>query len=277
MDDVKTPIRQSMSDAVGQNEIKANMCCPSCLVCLATLTNPMIVAGSCINVDVKQEKVVLSMGKYIGTLREPGCYLLNPMCAEVFDVSTAQVSLNLQQVKVADAKGNPLLLSGVVTYRVVNSMRAALDVANYQQFVITQGLTVMKRVASIYPYEAKEGEHSLKSEAEELRSKLIALLQERVADAGIEVLNFEFNDLAYSPEIAQAMLVRQQAEAVVDARKLIAYGAVEIVRETLIGLDHQGLVLDDSAKERMASNLVVAICTQGGTTMMLNVGADGRV
>jgi len=217
--------------------------------------------------------VLLSLGKYVGTIREPGCYCINPNCLTMHTISTKQCSEELANVKVADGKGNPIMVSGVVTYRVVNSQKAALDVTNYTQFVKTQGLTVMKKVASMYPYEAKEGEHSLKSEAETLRTELVNLLQARVADAGVQVLNFEFNDLAYSPEIAQAMLVRQQAEAVVDARKLIAEGAVEIVKETLAGLDAQGIAMDDGAKVRMASNLVVAICSEGGTANVVNVGS----
>lgn len=263
-------MRERMDERTNE-VLVTSLLCPNAIVCAMTVFLPCV--PCCMTVNVREEKVILSLGKYIGTIRDPGCYCINPHCAEVHTISTAQVSQELKNVKVADGKGNPLLLSGVVTYRVVNSMKAALDVASYRQFVLTQGLTVMKKVASMYPYEARPGEHSLKSEADELKVTLIRLLQERVRDAGVEVMNFEFNDLAYSPEIAQAMLVRQQAEAVVDARKLIAGGAVEIVNKTLKGLDSQGIAMGDEQKCRMASNLVVAICSEGGVGSMVNVGA----
>jgi len=209
----------------------------------------------------------------LGTIKEPGLYCLNPCCLTEKSVSTAMKAVNLDNVKVADGRGNPLLLSGVVTYRVSNSRQAALDVANYETFVSTQGTTVMKRVASMYPYEARGTEPSLKSEAEHLRQTLISLLQERVNVAGIQITNFELNDLAYAPEIAQQMLVRQQAEAVVDARKVIAMGAVEIVRETIKGLNDIGVQMSPEEKARMSANLVVVVCGEGSVNPVMNVGA----
>lgn len=266
-----SPVRMIDDDVVLVNEINSNLMCPSPMVACGSILCPLFLCG-CVTVNVKEEKVLLSLGKYIGTLRNPGCYCVNPFCLTMRSIPTVQKAVELQNVKVADGKGNPVVVSGVVTYRVVNSKKAALDVDSYSQFVITQGLTVMKRVASMYPYEAKEGQHSLKSEAEELRGLLIKLLQERLECAGLQVINFEFNDLAYSPEIAQAMLVRQQAEAVVDARKLIAEGAVEIVAETIKGLEANNISMSDQEKCRMASNLVVAICSEGGASPVVNVG-----
>lgn len=271
---ISGPISVAMDDSLIKNDEQLNYLCPGLAVGLLTLLCPCVCIGGCQVVDVKQEKVLLSLGKYQGTLRRPGCYCINPCCLAVKTISTKQVAVELANVKVADGTGNPLLLSGVVTYRVVNSQKAALNVSSHASFINTQGLTVMKKVASMYPYEAKEGEHSLKSEAGLLRTQLMQLLQERVNDAGVEVLNFEFNDLAYAPEIAQAMLVRQQAEKVVEARKLIAEGAVEIVRETLKGLEEQGISMNDQEKIRMASNLVVAICSESGASPVMNVGGD---
>lgn len=274
------PASEQMVDEMLDNEIVLPLLAPSATVVALCALNvvffpllPFTCCGGIRIVKVKEEAVLLSLGKYQGTLRKPGCYCVNPCCLDVRSVSTAQVAHHLQNVKVADAKGNPLLLSGVVTYRVVNAQKAALNVTSYSSFINTQGLTVMKKVAALYPYEAKAGEHSLKSEAGELRLKLIELLQERVNEAGIQVLNFEFNDLAYSPEIAQVMLVRQQAEAVVDARKLIAEGAVEIVKETILGMESQGLAMSDQEKIRMASNLVVAICSENGASPVMTVNS----
>jgi len=274
MESKDAPKFQVMGDQELINDVGAvKLCCPGPMVaCCACLLCPGLCWCVSQTVEVKSEKVLLSLGKYLGTLREPGCYCVNPCCLNVHTVSTATRAVNLANVKVADGRGNPLLLSGVVTYKVVNSKQAALDVQDFESFVSTQGTAVMKKVASMYPYEARGTEPSLKSEAEHLRQSLISSLQERVTIAGIQVFNFELNDLAYAPEIAQQMLVRQQAEAVVDARKVIALGAVEIVKETIRGLQEQGITMSPDEKTRMASNLVIVVCGEGSVTPVMNVG-----
>jgi regulator of protease activity HflC (stomatin/prohibitin superfamily) len=276
-----SPLMQSMHDLMADdknlvNDVSAvQLLCPGILpgVCGCFLC-PCLSCCAYETVSYKNEKVLLSLGKYLGTLKRPGCYCVNPCCVTVKNVSTAMKAANLDNVKVADGRGNPLLLSGVVTFRVLNSKQAALDVADYENFVRTQGTTVMKKVASMYPYEARGNEPSLKSEAEHLRQSLVSLLQERVNVAGMQIVNFELNDLAYAPEIAQQMLVRQQAEAVVDARKVIAHGAVEIVKETIKGLSEQGINMSADERARMASNLVVVVCGEGSVTPVMNVGSS---
>jgi len=274
MNDLSTDFsRVSDSESSGlQNTKKTNLVCPNPIsAAMCAIFLPLAACSSPQVVKEKNEKVILSMGKYVGTLRVPGCYVVNPCCLDARDISTAMVSVDLCNVKVADGKGNPLLLSGVVTYRVVDTKRAALDVKSYGQYLQTQGTTVMKKVASMYPYEARDDQPSLKSEAEHLRKDLIRLLQERVDLAGIHVVNFELNDLAYAPEIAAQMLVRQQAEAVVDARKVIAGGAVEIVDLTIKGLETKGVSMTDSQKSLMAANLVVVVCGESSVQNTLSV------
>jgi regulator of protease activity HflC (stomatin/prohibitin superfamily) len=261
-------------DDVLQNEIRTSLCAPNFLSTCLFAVAPWTVCGGVKIVRVKQEHVLLNMGKHMATLREPGCYFVNPCCLEDRLVSTAMIATDLHNVKVADGRGNPLLLSGVVTYRVVNAKKAVLDVQNYSTFLNTQGTTVMKKVASMYPYEARGEEPSLKSEAGNLRHDLMRLLQQRVDVAGLEVVNFELNDLAYAPEIAQQMLVRQQAEAIVDSRKVIAEGAVQIVTETLRRMGELGLDMDSKERSRMASNMVVAICAESGVNPVMNIGAS---
>lgn len=261
-----------------KNDIHASLMCPGglscCLMPLCCAVAPCVLPCVAVQtVAVKEEKVLLSWGKYQATLREPGCYCVNPVSLTVKSVSTSKSSVDLHNVKVADGNGNPLLLSGVVTYHVVNSKKATLDVNSFSQFVLTQGTAVMKQVASMYPYESHAGEPSLKTEATHLRESLINNLQKRVDVAGVQILNFEFNDLAYSPEIAQVMLVRQQAEAMIDARRVIAAGAVGIVSDTMKGLEEQGIILSEREKVQMASNLVVGICSEGGTVRTINVGS----
>jgi len=258
------------------NIINQNLICPSAKVaigsCCCLPFFCLVPVSCCRTVKVKQEHVFLSFGQYQATIRKPGLYFVNPCGLETKTVSTAQVSEDLANVKVADGNGNPLLLSGVVTYHVSNSRKAALEVENYKSYIRTQGTAVMKQVASMYPYEARGTEPSLKTEATALRTHLISYLSERVEAAGITVTNFEFNDLAYAPEIAQAMLVRQQAVAMLDARTVIAEGAVGIAANTIAGLEAQNIKLSDQDKVTMATNLVVSICSDGGVTRTMNVG-----
>jgi len=176
-------------------------------------------------------------------MRQPGCYCWSPFGLTTKTISTARSAIDLMHVKVADQKGNPLMVSGVVTYQVVDSRKAALDVSHVESYVQTQALAVLKKIAALYPYEAKEGGHSLKTEAGHLRGIMVKFLQERVNAAGALIVNFELTDLAYAPEIAGAMLIRQQAEALVDARKIVVEGAVQISYGALSGLNDRGIKL----------------------------------
>jgi regulator of protease activity HflC (stomatin/prohibitin superfamily) len=164
------------------------------------------------------------------------------------------------------------MVSGVVTYQIVDARKAALDVPETKSYINTQGLAVMKKIASMYPYEAKEGEHSLKTEASRLRLQMIELLQDRVTPAGIQVVNFELTDLAYAPEIAQAMLIRQQAEAMVDARKIIVEGAVQISYGALAALSERGVKMSKEEESKMVTNLLVVICGDSKVQPQVNVG-----
>jgi len=256
-----------------QNSLETGgLCCPNVLSCFLGTIFPCAWFGACSCVDEKTEKVLLYYGKYHGVIREPGCYCWNPYGVNSRLVSTARVAIDLVHVKVADGKGNPLLVSGVVTYEIIDARRAALDVPLTRSFVNTQGLAVMKKIASMYPYEAKEGEHSLKSEAAHLRSQMINMLQDRVTAAGVKIFNFELTDLAYAPEIAQAMLIRQQAEAMVDARKIIVEGAVAISYGALVGLGERNLQLSVTDQSRLVSSLLTVICGDSKVQPQLSVG-----
>lgn len=192
------------------------------------------------------------------------CFLLCILCLnagmEFKDITLAIKTEHIEKVKIADANGNPLLISAVVTYRVISPVKAVLDVPDYVNYVENQALTVMKRVASMYPYEAKPGQNSLKSEAEHVREMMVSFLQEKASLAGIEIISFDLSDLSYAPEIAQGMLVRQQAQATLDARSIIAKGAVGIATETIRDMESQGVKLTEAGKNKLVSNLVVTIC-----------------
>lgn len=173
---------------------------------------------------------------------------------KVIKITTKKQAIDIPRSVVADGNGNPIVVAGVVTYRFVDTKKAALEVENATDFVKTQALAVLKQLCSRCPYEASEGE-SLKSEASEIGQDMVALLQRKVGAAGAEVESFELSDLTYAPEIASAMLVRQQAQALVDARKTIVEGAVEIVSDAVTMLEDRKLGIPKDEQPRMISNL----------------------
>jgi regulator of protease activity HflC (stomatin/prohibitin superfamily) len=264
------PVR---AKAVNDTEAGTSLCCPSGLACFMSTVCFCGWCCACTTLNERTESVLLSFGKYTGVLREPGCYCLNPCGISSRMISTARGAIDLISVKVADFKGNPLVVSGVVTYQIVNARKAALEVSNVREYIQTQGLAVMKRIASMFPYEGRDGEQSLKTEQGNLRKQMCTLLQERVEPAGVQVLNFELTDLAYAPEIAQAMLIRQQAEAMVDARKIIVQGAVTIAMGAIQGLQEKGVKLSKEEEARMVSNLLVVICGDAKVQPTVNVSS----
>jgi len=166
------------------------------------------------------------------------------------------------------------LISGVVSYQIYKARAAVLDVQDVRQYILNQGLAVAKKIASMYPYESQDG-HSLKGEAERIREQMMAMLQERCNVAGVVIHNFELTDLAYAPEIAQAMLIRQQAEAMVDARKIIVKGAVEIAHGAVESLSGRGLHLSPEEQNRVVSNLLVIICGDAKVQPIISVSSSG--
>jgi len=260
----------------GNNELPTGgLCCPGALACCLSTWFPCVWCCGCTTLDEKKEMVYLQWGKYLGVVREPGCYCVNPFGTSAKLIATARAAIDLNHVKVADLRGNPLLVSGVVTYCITDARKAALDVLDVNTYIQTQALAVLKKVASMYPYEAKkEGDHSLKTEAGHLRGIMVKFLQERVAASGAMILNFELTDLAYAPEIANAMLIRQQAEAMVDARKIIVEGAVQISYGALAGLSDRGIKLTKDQEAQMVSNLLIVICGDAKVQPTVNVGTS---
>jgi len=187
-------------------------------------------------------------------------------------VSTAVQSLELTTLKVVDVKGNPLLVSGVVTYQVLDTRKAALDVRVWREYLQTQAEVVLKQICSSHPYESRDpNEDSLKREADKVRKEIVERLAGKVAVAGILVSSFEFKELSYAPEIASQMLVRQQAEAMLDARKVVVEGGVTIAWEAVQHLKAAGLVIADEQAARLAGNLVLSICSEARVTPTINL------
>eukprot|EP00824_Muranothrix_gubernata_P025340 TRINITY_DN808_c0_g1_i1.p1 TRINITY_DN808_c0_g1~~TRINITY_DN808_c0_g1_i1.p1 ORF type:complete len:296 (+),score=67.96 TRINITY_DN808_c0_g1_i1:86-889(+) len=240
---------------------KQTICPPSCVTCLLSMCAPCSLLCSCTTVPERTEAVVLLWGKYYTTLKRPGLYWFNPCGIEMRKVGVNIQAHDLKTVKVTDSNGNPCILSAIITYRVVNSMKAVLDVSHHETFVSTQGLAVLKRVASQYPYEARDpGAPSLKSEAAHIGQEAVSMLQEKVDLAGVEILSFALTDLSYAPEIAQAMLVRQQAQATLDARRIIVDGAVFLASDAVRMLEERGEKIEPAERVKIVGNLLTVIC-----------------
>lgn len=215
--------------------------------------------ASLVIVHPQEQKVIIYWGKFSELLTEPGLYVRFVIGRQVIPVSMKRQTLELPRTTVADGNGNPIVIAAVLTYHYVDSKKVALDIQDAHGFVKTQAMAVLKQVASKYPYESPSG-HSLKAEAQSIGEEMVTLLQAKVDTAGTEVLAFELSDLSYAPEIAQSMLVRQQAQALVDARKIVVEGAVEIVHEAIHQLEGKGLGLADGERSRLVSNLLTVIC-----------------
>jgi regulator of protease activity HflC (stomatin/prohibitin superfamily) len=221
-----------------------------------------------------EARVVQLFGSYAGTIRGSGLRWVNPL-AQRIKVSTRIRNHETALAKVNDAEGNPIEIAAVVVWQVEDTARALYDVDNFIQFVAFQAETAVRLVATSYPYDTHgDGPPSLLDNAEEITAKLSAEIAARARPAGVKVIESRITRLAYAPEIAQAMLRRQQASAVVAARKRIVEGAVGMVQMALERLEDQDIVtLDDERKATMVSNLLVVLCSDQATQPVVNVGS----
>ncbi len=218
--------------------------------------------------------VVQLFGKYRGTIRQPGLQWVNPFSNRIV-VSTRIRNQESAQLKVNDADGNPIEIAAVVVWQVDDTAHALYAVDDYSHFVTVQTETAVRHIASSYPYDNRgSGALSLRDNADEITGRLSAELADRVRPAGVQVIETRLTRLSYAPEIAQAMLRQQQANAVVGARQRIVEGAVGMVRLALQRLDEEGVVeLDEERKAAMVSNLLVVLCSEQATQQVVNTGS----
>ncbi|MFD3733602.1 SPFH domain-containing protein [Streptomyces sp. NPDC058632] len=220
-----------------------------------------------------EARVVQLFGRYQGTIRQDGLRWVNPFTSRL-KISTRVRNHETAVLKVNDAYGNPIELASVVVWRVADTAQATFEVDDYVEFVSTQTEAAVRHIAIEYPYDAhEEGGLSLRGNAEEITEKLAVELRARVEAAGVEIIESRFTHLAYAPEIASAMLQRQQAGAVVAARQLIVEGAVGMVETALARIAEQDIVeLDSERKAAMVSNLMVVLCGDRAAQPVLNTG-----
>ena len=220
-----------------------------------------------------EARVVQLFGRYLGTIRKPGLCWVNPF-TERRKVSTRIRNYETEVAKVNDADGNPIEIAAVVVWSVEDTARALYDVEDFVRFVDIQTETAVRHVASSHPYDAHEdGQLSLRENAEEITGQLTAEIAARVGSAGVNIIESRLTRLSFAPEIAQAMLRRQQAGAVVAARQRIVEGAVDMVELALARLEEREIVeLDQERKAAMVSNLLVVLCSEQNTQPIINAG-----
>ncbi len=242
-------------------------------VIAGVLFPPILLLGF-YTVRPREEAVILSFGEYMGVDKVEGIRWRHPVGREIRRVSTQENTLEISSSTVVDFNGNPINISAIVVYRVENSRKAAIDVVDAHKFIEDQAGAIIKRVCSKYPYDHRDDSAiCLKNESEEISRELVSELQEAVDIAGIIVTAVKFNDLAYAPEIAQAMLMRQQAQAFIEARKTIVDGAVSLVKDACCQLEDDGIKLSTPSKEQLVTNLLVVLCSGESAQPVVQVQA----
>jgi len=224
-------------------------------------------------IQPNQSVVVIFLGKYMGSIRKEGIVITVPFSLRR-TISLRVRNFNSKRLKVNDVNGNPIEIAAVIVFKVVDSAKAVFDVDQYEQFVEIQSETAIRAVATKYPYDTFEADSlSLRGDADVVSEQLTEELQERLKVAGVEVIEARLTHLAYSTEIAQAMLQRQQASAIIAARRLIVEGAVGIVEDAIEQLEKEKIVdLDDVKRATMVNNLLVAIVADNSAQPIINTG-----
>lgn len=225
-------------------------------------------------VEPNQASVLSLFGRYVGTDRTNGLRWNNPFYTKR-KVSLRVRNFESGKLKVNELDGRPIEIASVIVWQIVDSAEAVFNVNDYESFVHIQAESALRAMATSYPYDQHEdGQLALRSHAAEISQHLKDELTQRLADAGIEIVDARISHLAYAPEIAQAMLQRQQANAVIAARTRIVAGAVGMVEMALAELEKNGIVhLDEERKAQMVSNLLVVLCSERGTQPIVNAGS----
>lgn len=253
---------------------------------LISLENPWFIIGivasiliaiGFVMVQPNNSRVLLLFGKYVGTIKQNGFYWVNPFYTKK-KISLRASNFDSERLKVNDKLGNPIMISTILVWRVYDTYKAAFDVDNYENFVRVQTDAAVRKLASMYPYDnfaddGHEEDITLRSSVNEVSETLEKEIEERLSIAGIEVLEARIGYLAYAQEIANAMLKRQQATAIVAARHKIVEGAVSMVEMALEELNKKELLeLDEERKAAMVSNLMVILCGDKDASPVLNTG-----
>ncbi|MFE5306970.1 SPFH domain-containing protein [Isoptericola sp. NPDC056605] len=236
------------------------------LLALAVLTGISVISPG-------ETLVVQLFGRYLGTIRRTGLVMTVPLSTRR-RVSVRVRNFETSELKVNDADGNPINIAAIVVWQVADTARASFAVEDYDDFVSVQAESALRHVAMSHPYDGGDGVESLRGATELVSGEIATEVAARVAVAGVEVVEARISNLAYAPEIAQAMLQRQQAGAIIAARSRIVEGAVSMVEDALNRLESDGVVtLDDERRATMVSNLLVVLCGESRATPVVNAGS----
>ena len=243
------------------------------LILATSLLVPVIIllSAGLFTVAPNEARVLQLFGSYVGTVRDTGLRYTNPLYSKR-RISVRVRNFETERSKVNDTDGNPIEMAAVVVWKVADTAEASFEVDDYVNFVHVQSESAVRNLATRYPYDTQqEGQISLRGDTEEIADQLKTEIQGRLGTAGVEVLEARITHLAYAPEIASAMLQRQQAGAIIAARSQIVEGAVSMVEMALEGLSTRGIVeLDEERKAAMVSNLLVVLCGDKATQPVLN-------
>jgi hypothetical protein len=246
---------------------------PGILAAIAGVVLAIVLLAGLKVVNPNEARVLQLFGSYSGTIKDPGLRWVMPL------MTTQRVSLRIRNfesshLKVNDLEGNPIEIASVVVWRVVDTAEALFEVDDYNNYVHVQSESALRNLATSYPYDAHDDQHtSLRGHTAAVADHLKREIQDRLAKAGVEVLEARISHLAYAPEIAAAMLQRQQAGAIIAARQRIVEGAVGMVEMALSMLSNKGIVtLDEERKAAMVSNLLVVLCGERGAQPIVNTG-----
>ncbi|OXS67094.1 SPFH domain-containing protein [Priestia filamentosa] len=243
------------------------------LAVLLVIVGAVLATGITI-VQPNQSKVIIFFEDYLGSIRDSGLFMTIPFSTRR-TISLRVRNFNSKRLKVNDVEGNPIEIAAVIVFKVVDAAKAVFDVDQYEEFVEIQSETAIRHVATKYPYDTFTTEEiTLRGNADEVSKEMARELQERLAVAGVEVIETRLTHLAYSTEIASAMLQRQQASAILSARKKIVEGAVSMAQMAVEQLDRDHVLeLDEERKVNMVNNLMVAIISDRGTQPVINTGS----
>jgi regulator of protease activity HflC (stomatin/prohibitin superfamily) len=243
------------------------------LISLLVIILVCIALGGLFIVNPGDAKALVLFGSYKGTVKSPGFWFANPFLTKR-KISLRIRNFETQKLKVNDNRGNPIEIATIVVWKVIETAEALFEVDDYQKYVAVQSESAVRAVAQLYPYDSHaDNEEALSTHTAEVSKALQQAIEERLAKAGVEVIEARISHLAYSPEIAQAMLQRQQATAIIAARFKIVEGAVGMVENALELLSKKGIVtLDEERKAQMVSNLLVVLCSERSASPIVNAG-----
>ena len=246
---------------------------PVVALALALIACFVVLSGLFVN-NPGQARVLILFGTYKGTVKVAGIWWSNPFMTKRA-LSLRVRNFETRTLKVNDAHSNPIEIAAVVVWKVVDTAEALFEVDDYIEYVNVQSESALRALASSYPYDAHEtGQEALSTHTNEVSVSLRTAIQDRLSKAGVEVVEARISHLAYAPEIAQAMLQRQQASAIIAARRKIVEGAVGMVENALELLSAKGIVtLDEERKAAMVSNLLVVLCSERSTQPIVNAGS----